>query len=52
MYDKIYNNKDTFSNIDNNIYIKFTIFYDKYRQIKILLNNYIYDVSVMLANQA
>ena len=50
--DKIYKDKDKFSSIGNNFNFKVTIFYDKYRQVRLLLNAYIYNVLIMLFDQA
>lgn len=52
MLDKIYKNDDTFSGTGNNFNFKVIIFYDKCRQIRLLIDAYIHDALIMLFSQA
>ena len=49
MLDKIYKDEDQFSGIGNNFNFKVTIFYDKCKQVGLLLNTYIYSASIILS---
>ena len=52
MLDKIYKDKDKFSGMGDNFNFKVTIFYDKYRQVGLLIDAYIYSASIILSGQA
>lgn len=51
IFAKIYQNKAKFNSIGNNFNFKVPIFYDKYKQVKLLLNTYMYDTSIRLSSQ-
>ena len=52
MLDKIYKEEDKFSGTGDNFNFKVTIFYNKYRQVRLPPNAYIYSTSIMLSDQA
>lgn len=52
MLNKIYRKEDKFSGTSDHFNFKDTIFYDKYRQIKLLPNFYIYNIFNKLFSQA
>lgn len=49
--DKIYKNEDKFRRTGNNFNFKVIIFYNKYRQVRLTPNAYIYDTAIMLSGQ-
>ena len=51
MLDKIYKDEDKFSGTGDNFNFKVTIFYNKYRQVGLPPNAYIYGTSIMLSGQ-
>ena len=51
MFDKIYKDKNKFSDTDDNFNLKITIFYDNGRQVGLPTDAYIYDTSIMLSGQ-
>ena len=52
MLDKICKDEDKFSSTSDNFNFKVTIFYNKYRQVGLPPNAYIYVVFIMLFGQA
>lgn len=52
MLDKIFKDKGKFSGTSQNFNFKITIFYDKYRRVRLLLNSFIYSISIILFGQA
>lgn len=50
MLDKIYKIEEKFNSIDYNFNLKVIIFYNKYRQIALLSNVYIYSTSIMFVD--
>lgn len=51
IFNKIYKDKDKFSDIRDKFNFKVTIFYNKYRQIRLLSNINIYDLFIILSSQ-
>jgi hypothetical protein len=51
LLNKIYREKDKFSDTSNNFDYKVMIFYDKCRRVELLSHAYIQSVSIMLLNQ-
>lgn len=52
MLGKIYKDEDKFSGTGDNFNFKVTFFYNKYRQVGLSPNVYIYGTSIMLSSQA
>lgn len=44
-------NKDKFSNTSNNFNFKVTIIYNKYREVRLSVDTYIYSTLIMLFDQ-
>ncbi len=52
LLNKIYKEKNKFSDIDSDFDMKVMIFYDKCRRARLFSQTYIQDVSIMLSSQA
>lgn len=52
MLNKIYKDENKLSSMSDNFNFKVIIFHNKYRQVKLLTDACIYDVSIMLSGKA
>lgn len=50
MLDNIYKDEDQFSGTSENFKLKVAILYNKYRQVRLLVDTNIYDISIMLSS--